>query len=281
MQYGIFLPNFGPFGDAGVLADLASRAEECGWDGIFIWDHILFQEHPPEDVVDPWVALTAMALSTNRVRLGALMTPVARRRPWKLARETVSVDRLSHGRLVFGAGLGFPPRAEFELYGEDADDRVRAQKLDEGLAVLTGLWTGEPFSFHGQQFTIEETTFLPRPAQQPRPPVWIAGWWPNKPPYRRAARWDGVYPELVGGGLPSPQQLEEVLEYIGEHRTSSGHFDVVLNGYGPADPAAAAEFLEPYRERGLTWWLERVDPDRLYDVDETRARLEAGPPAPS
>jgi alkanesulfonate monooxygenase SsuD/methylene tetrahydromethanopterin reductase-like flavin-dependent oxidoreductase (luciferase family) len=278
MEYGMFLPNFGPFGDAAVLADLAAEAEHHGWDGLFIWDHILFQENPPQDVVDPWVALTAIAVRTERLRMGALMTPLARRRPWKVARETVSVDRISNGRLIVGAGLGFPPHAEFELFGENPDDRVRARKLDEGLAILDGLWTGEPFSFEGEHFRIEETTFLPTPVQRPRPRVWIAGWWPHKPPLRRAARWDGVFSELNLGGLPSPAQLGEILAYVHEHRESADPFDAVLNGYTPSEPSAGADVVEPYREIGLTWWLERIDPDRYYSVEETRERIQAGPP---
>ena len=280
MQYGVFLPNFGPFGDANVLGDLAATAEAHGWDGLFIWDHILFQEHPPQDVVDPWVALTAIAGRTERLRMGALMTPLARRRPWKVARETVSVDRLSNGRLIFGAGLGFPPDAEFEVFGEEPDDRVRARKLDEGLAILAGLWTGEAFSFEGEHYRLKETTFLPTPVQRPRPPVWIAGWWPHKPPLRRAARWDGVFSELNLGGLPSPDQLRQILEYVHAHRQSSAPFDAVLNGYSASDPANGAEVVEPYREVGLTWWLERIDPDRAYSIDETHERIEAGPPRP-
>jgi alkanesulfonate monooxygenase SsuD/methylene tetrahydromethanopterin reductase-like flavin-dependent oxidoreductase (luciferase family) len=276
----VFLPNFGPFGDANVLGDLAATAEAHGWDGLFIWDHILFQEHPPQDVVDPWVALTAIAGRTERLRMGALMTPLARRRPWKVARETVSVDRLSNGRLIFGAGLGFPPDAEFEVFGEEPDDRVRARKLDEGLAILAGLWTGEAFSFEGEHYRLKETTFLPTPVQRPRPPVWIAGWWPHKPPLRRAARWDGVFSELNLGGLPSPDQLRQILEYVHAHRQSSAPFDAVLNGYSASDPANGAEVVEPYREVGLTWWLERIDPDRAYSIDETHERIEAGPPRP-
>lgn len=277
IRFGLFLPNFGPFGDARVLGDLAAAAELHGWDGLFIWDHILFQESPPQDVVDPWVALTTIALRSERLRMGALMTPLARRRPWKVARETVSIDRLSGGRLTFGAGLGFPPRAEFELFGEESNDRIRAQKLDEGLAILDGLWSGEPFSFHGEHFHIEETRFLPRPVQEPRPPVWIAGWWPNKPPLRRAARWDGVFSELVLGGLPSPDQLREILAYVHDHRESAKPFDAALNGYTD-DSSQGAEIVGPYAEAGLTWWLERIDPERRYSVAETLERIEAGPP---
>lgn len=278
IRFGVFLPNFGPFGDARVLGDLAAAAEQSGWDGFFIWDHILFQETPPQDVVDPWVALATIALRTERIRLGALMTPLARRRPWKVAREAVSVDRLSKGRLTFGAGLGFPPRAEFELFGEDADDRVRARKLDEGLEILNGLWSGQPFSFQGDHFTLEETTFLPPPVQQPRPPIWVAGWWPNKPPLRRAARWDGIFSELVLGGLPSPDELREILAYIHEHRKSSAPFDAVLGGHTETNPSRAAEAVGPYRETGLTWWLEKIEPGRLDSVSETLERIQAGPP---
>jgi alkanesulfonate monooxygenase SsuD/methylene tetrahydromethanopterin reductase-like flavin-dependent oxidoreductase (luciferase family) len=278
MRYGIFLPNFGPFGNARVLAELAGDAEESGWDGLFIWDHILFEEESPQDVVDPWVALTAIALRTERLRLGTLMTPLARRRPWKVARETVSVDQISNGRLIFGAGLGFPPHAEFELFGEQADDRVRARKLDEGLSVLNGLWSGEAFSFEGEHYRIEEVRFLPRPVQQPRPPVWIAGWWPHKPPLRRAARWDGVFPELELGALPSPEQLGDILAYVRAHRESPGPFDAVLNGYTSNDTSSGAAVVEPYIEVGLTWWLERVDPSRMFSVDETRERIRSGPP---
>jgi alkanesulfonate monooxygenase SsuD/methylene tetrahydromethanopterin reductase-like flavin-dependent oxidoreductase (luciferase family) len=280
IRFGVFLPNFGPFGDASVLGDLAAAAEQHGWDGFFIWDHILFLEEPPQDVVDPWVALAAIALRTERLRFGALMTPLARRRPWKVARETVSLDRLSAGRLTFGAGLGFPPRAEFEVFGEDSNDRVRAQKLDEGLAILDGLWSGEPFSFEGQHYRVEETQFLPRPVQQPRPPVWIAGWWPNKPPLRRAARWDGIFTELVLGGLPSPDQLRELLAYVHEHRESSRPFDAVVGGHTDMERSQAAETVGPYSDSGLTWWLEKIEPGRLDSVAETLERIEAGPPRP-
>ena len=131
-KFGFFVPNLGPFADACVLADLAARAESTGWDGFFIWDHVLFDASSSLDVVAPWVALSAIAMATERIRLGALMTPVSRRRPWNLARETTSLDRLSGGRLVVGAGLGFPADAEFELFGEHAQDRIRAERLDEG-----------------------------------------------------------------------------------------------------------------------------------------------------
>jgi alkanesulfonate monooxygenase SsuD/methylene tetrahydromethanopterin reductase-like flavin-dependent oxidoreductase (luciferase family) len=279
MRYGVFLPNFGPFGDAAVLIELAAEAERVGWDGFFIWDHILFDADQPQNVVDPWVALAGVAMATERIQLGALMTPLARRRPWKVARETATLDRLSGGRLVFGAGLGFPPYAEFGLFSEDTDDRVRAAKLDEGLAIVTGLWTGRKFSFNGEHHRIAETQFLPSPWQHPRPPVWIAGWWPRKAPFRRAARWDGVFPELAEGALPSADDLRSIVAYVKQHRDGDSPFDVVLNGYTPDDSADAKAGLDAYREAGLTWWLERIDPTRLFSVEEARERILDGPPA--
>jgi alkanesulfonate monooxygenase SsuD/methylene tetrahydromethanopterin reductase-like flavin-dependent oxidoreductase (luciferase family) len=276
IRFGVFLPNFGPFGDARVLGELAYAAEQNGWDGFFIWDHILFMEDPPQDVVDPWVALATIALRSEQIRLGALMTPLARRRPWKVAREAVSVDHLSRGRLTFGAGLGFPPHAEFEVFGENPDDRVRADKLDEALEILNGLWSGEPFSFEGAHFKIEQTTFLPRPVQQPRPPVWIAGWWPNKRPLRRAARWDGLFSELVGGATPTPEELRAILAYVNQHRESREPFDFVIGGH--TDASTAAERVGPYRDSGLTWWLEKIEPGRLNSVEESLERIQAGPP---
>ena len=181
-----------------MLLELAQAAEASGWDGFFIWDTMLGDAGTAIDVVDPWVMLGAIAVKTQRVRLGALMTPMARRRPWKVARETATLDRLSNGRLVFGAGLGGPRDVEFDVFGEEGDDRVRAERLDSGLDLLRDLWSGAPTTIPGAAPGLTVPGFRPTPVQTPRPPVWIAGWWPRKAPFRRAARWDGVFPQLVG-----------------------------------------------------------------------------------
>lgn len=208
VKYAINVPNFGDYSHPNMLADLASDAEKAGWDGFFIWDHI---SGPTEwrvpvgnsmvpiayaPYADPCVALTAIALRTKHIRIGALVTPLARRRPWKLAREAVSIDHVSNGRLVVGVGLGGTLN-EFEGFGEDGDPRIRSRKLDEGLAILTGLWTGKPFSYAGEHYTIDETVFMPKPVQSPRIPIWVACFWPNKKPLRRAARYDGVVPGVA------------------------------------------------------------------------------------
>jgi alkanesulfonate monooxygenase SsuD/methylene tetrahydromethanopterin reductase-like flavin-dependent oxidoreductase (luciferase family) len=281
-QYAIVTPNYGEYGYARVLADLAQRAEANGWDGFFTWDHINATFAEPEPMVDAWVALSAMAMATERIRIGTWVTPVARRRPWKLAREAASVDQLSGGRLTLGVGLGAPASAEYGAFGEDPDARVRAQKLDEGLAVLGGLWSGEPFSFEGKHHRVSDVTFLPVPVQQPRIPVWVAGEWPHRAPFRRAARWDGVAPlsaNLEWDELISVEDVRELVDFVSEQRGSLDGFDVAITGPTPADPPAAAGLLLPYVEAGMTWWLEGCH-HRRGTLADTIGRIEAGPPGP-
>ncbi len=282
MRYGIYIPNFGDFGDPHTLLHLAVDAEAAGWDGVFLWDHIKFFDDWSPPVVDPWVALAAIAQATDRIKLGALVTPISRRRPQKLARETVTLDHLSGGRLVFGAGLGAPADVDFAHFGDVSDDRTRAEMLDEGLDVLVGLWSGEPIAYQGTHYTVAETTFLPKPVQQPRIPVWIAGYWPHKRPFRRAARWDGVFPISMGEGGPAdpipttPERLEEIIDYVRSHRTTPEPFDVVLGWSSPEDPAEAADLMGRYQSAGLTWWLESIGwPPR--PLEEWRDLIRAGP----
>ena len=161
MKYGIYVPNFGKAISAKALADLAHHAEKAGWDGFFIWDHILHSKSQPFPLVDPWIALAAIATKTKKIRIGTTVTAVARRRPWKLARETVTLDHLSDGRLILGVGLGYPPDADFSQFGENPNPIIRAEKLDEGLEILAGLWSGKPFGYQGKHYKIEKTTFLP------------------------------------------------------------------------------------------------------------------------
>ncbi len=277
MRYAISIPNFGAFADAPRLAELAKEAEDKGWDGFFLWDHIHWTQQP---MLDPWMALTVIASSTSRIRMGTMITPVARRRPWKLARETVTLDHLSGGRLILGVGLGGGSvDEEFTRLGEDPDDRVRARRLDEGLEVLTGLWSGKPFSFRGDVYQIDNATFLPRPVQEPRIPIWVAGVWPNRAPFRRAARWDGVVPLKTGGSpdqmplLQTPEDLEKTLAYVRRHRDVQGSFDVSVSAAIPQDEGAAREVVNAYEAAGATWLMEwQPDPDAL------SARLRRGVP---
>jgi alkanesulfonate monooxygenase SsuD/methylene tetrahydromethanopterin reductase-like flavin-dependent oxidoreductase (luciferase family) len=274
MRFGIHLANFGPAADPRVLAQLAVAAEAAQWDGFFVWDHILGDAEWRTPMVDPFIALAAVAAATTRIRFGALVTPVPRRRPWHLARETTTLDHLSGGRLVVGVGLGNPPEAEFVQFGEDGDIRRRARRLDEGLAILNGLWSGEPFALEGREFTVRETVFLPTPVQRPRPPVWVAVYWPNHAPLRRAARWDGVFPEHEEGRRLTPAEIAEMLAYIALHRNDPGPFDVVVAGESAA--LAGGELAE-HEAAGVTWWLEAIWPN--VSLDAVRERIAAGPPS--
>src|SRR5438128_11490299 len=198
MQYGFILPH----GDIHTLAELAHEAEESGWDGVFYWDGIYIQEAGP--MYDPWIVLATMALRTERVRLGLILTPPSRRRPWKLARETATLDQLSHGRLVLPVGLGALDDAGFTRVGEVIDRKERAQMLDESLEILAGLWSGQTFSFKGEHYSVQNLTFLPPPVQSPRIPIWVVGAWPRMKSMRRVLRWDGLLPNMLNDdGLPA------------------------------------------------------------------------------
>jgi alkanesulfonate monooxygenase SsuD/methylene tetrahydromethanopterin reductase-like flavin-dependent oxidoreductase (luciferase family) len=285
MRYGLHVPDFGAFGDARVLAGLARDAEASGWHGLFLWDHLLFCEPDHNDHVDPWVALTAVAASTEHLMLGTVVTPLARRLPWEVARQTVSLQNFSNGRLVLGVGLGDPVEWDFRFFGDDTDPRVRAEKLDEGLAILTGLWSGERFGFSGTHYTLEPMTFLPRPVAPI--PVWVGGAWPNRRPFRRAAGFDGVVP-LSGSDLPR-EDLAAALRYVDAHRSpDAAPIDVVITGRSELDDAASLDRVAGYRGTA-TWWLEELSPLRFgvgwealgepWDVDRLRARVLAGPPS--
>ena len=274
MRFGVDTPNFGDFSDVRLVADLAREAEGAGWDGFFLWDHIGSAWGVP--IADPWIQLAAMAMVTRRIKLGPLVTPIPRRRPAKLAREAVTLDHLSEGRLILGVGIGSDSGGEFTTFGESPDDKLHGAMLDEGLDVLMGLWSGEPFSYAGTHYIIRDAKFEPRPVQQPRIPIWVAGVWPHKKPFRRAARWDGVCP-LHTDGQPTPAHIRELVAYMREQRGDDTPFDVALGGKSHAQaPAERAETLRAYAEAGVTWWLESFDWND--PVDQTRAEIRKGPP---
>ncbi len=286
MKFGVDVPVFGPYGDARVLADLAAAAEAAGWDGFFIWDQIT--GYTAEKVADVQVALAAIALATQRIRFGALITPLARRRPVKYAREAAALDRLSNGRLICGVGLGNSTE-EFEDLGEPADLKQRAAMLDEALVIVNGLWTGKTFSFHGTHFTIRNATFQPPPVQQPRIPIWVAGTWPLKAPFRRAARWDGVFPlwkEQRFDNMMPAEEFPKLIEYVRSQRADDTPFEVAHWGISPGSPARAAAIAQAYARAGVTWWLENISPwpyggigtDDSWPVEAMRARIVQGPP---
>jgi alkanesulfonate monooxygenase SsuD/methylene tetrahydromethanopterin reductase-like flavin-dependent oxidoreductase (luciferase family) len=288
MRYGVYVPNFGPYGDARLLADLAYEAEEAGWDGFFLWDQVSKSTLTPtvDPMVDPWVALAAIALRTSTIRLGTLVTPLPRRRPWKVARETVSLDHLSAGRLIFGVGSG-SGYFDFEALGEASDAKTLAALLDEGLEVLTGLWSGEPYRHEGLAYHIKEAQFLPHPVQSPRIPIWVAAMWPAKAPLRRAARWDGIVPigrDLSLMEMLTPAQMHEIIRSVASLPGYTTPYEVVHSGItGGMDQAHDREVVAAYQQVGVTWWVEKIQPERWgswtnWPLEAMRTRVWQGPP---
>jgi len=288
MHYGLHIPNFGPYGDVHVLAELAHEAEEAGWNGFFLWDQVAKTTLTPsiDPMVDPWIALATIALRTNNIRLGTLITPLPRRRPWNVARETVSLDHLSGGRLVFGAGLG-GGYYDFSALGEASDLKTLAGMLDEGLQVLTGLWSGKPFHFEGMYYHIREAQFLPHPVQTPRIPIWVAATWPLKSPLRRAVHWDGVFPQ--GRDLPltsmlSPQEVEALMHFLKEQPGYTPSIEIVHGGISTGQDASRdADLVASYARVGITWWIEKIVPERWgswteWPLEAMRERIRLGPP---
>jgi alkanesulfonate monooxygenase SsuD/methylene tetrahydromethanopterin reductase-like flavin-dependent oxidoreductase (luciferase family) len=266
LRYAIHVPTFA---EPDVLVELAVTAEGQGWDGFLLWDHILGSREMRFPIVDSWVALGAIAHATTRIRIGTAITPLPRRRPWKLAREVTTLDRLSRGRAILGVGLGTPVDAEYGTFGEPTDPRILAERLDEGLEIVDGLLSGEPVHHAGAHYRVDGAVFLPRPVQRPRVPIWVGCSWPHRRPLARAARWDGVImlqmrdDELVPIGS---DEVAEVSARIRRVRTVRSPYDiaVVLPGL-PHDPAG----LE---EAGATWVLVTGWLDDLPQV------LAAGPP---
>ncbi|GGJ88533.1 luciferase-like protein [Pilimelia anulata] len=267
-----------PRGDAATAAELATVAERAGWDGFFVWE--------PVWGVDAWISLAAAAMRTSRIRLGTLLTPLPRRRPWDLAGQVATLDNLSGGRVVLSVGLGATHEG-WLAFEPDRGRKVRAELLDEGLAILDGLWRGQPFTYDGLHHSVRPTDFVvpPPPVQRPRVPIWVVGGWPAPRSMRRAAAWDGWLPNVVAplSGPLTPELLAEGATWIRHERTRQGldpaGYDVVTEGCTPLDPAAGREIVAPWAAAGATWWIEA---DWAVPAGEVRAyahaRLAAGPP---
>jgi alkanesulfonate monooxygenase SsuD/methylene tetrahydromethanopterin reductase-like flavin-dependent oxidoreductase (luciferase family) len=285
MRYSINVPNFGEFADARTIASLAVAAERAGWDALFLWDHVVHVKSRRQSFGDTWMLLTAAALATTRIRLGPMVTPVARRRPQQLARQVGTLDRLSGGRVTLGVGLGGPIEDEYGSFGEPTDPVVLAELLDEGLDLLEEYWSGRAVHHSGRHYQVKDVTLLPTPVQRPRVPIWVAGYWPNRRPMRRAARWDGAVPLFHSarhGQVPDPGEVRDLAAYIGEHREGppGRPFEIVVGGMSPTDPAGARDLLGPLIDAGATWWDERRPAAKEIGLlAPVMRRVEEGPPA--
>ena len=228
MKYGFVLP----YGDARTAADFAFEAEQAGWDGFFVWEPVWGWE--------AWMMLTAAAMRTERIRLGTMITPVSRMRPWELASKTVTLDHLSNGRVILAVGLGAIDTG-FAEFGEETDRKTRAELLDEGLDIVTGLWHGQPFNYDGQHYHIKETKFypLPPPVQQPRIPIWVVGAWPKEKSMQRVLRYDGLLPNVMSEDGQhremTPDDVRAMREYTTAKRSAATPFDIVVEGRTPGD----------------------------------------------
>ena len=272
MRYGIVVANLKEYSDPRVAVELAQAAEEAGWEAFFVWDHLGFVWGQPS--CDPWVVLAAVAASTTRLKLGTALTPLARRRPQVVANALASLDLLSRGRVVFGAGLGGVAE-EFTAFGDPGDAKERAARLDEGLTVLDRLWSGASVSHRGLHYAVEGVSLEPLPLQRPRVPIWIGG--EGAPALRRAARWDGWLAPATnpdGTMAKSPERIAEMVAEIRRHRTTDAPFEVAVDGYSElGDPTLP----RAYEAAGATWWLESIHGMRG-PLEENVARIEVGPP---
>lgn len=263
--------------DPRLAVEWAQAAEAAGWDAFFTWDAVWG--------TDPWVTLGACAVRTERVRLGTIITPASRRRPWKLAAEVATLDQLSQGRAILTVGLGALDTG-FANFGETTDRRLRAELLDESLEIIAGLWRGQPYSFTGKHYTLTPPAFPtpPPPVQQPRPPIWVVGAWPRPRSIQRAARWDGILPgKMTGPGQfddMTPADLHALQVEVSAQRAAQGlaaPFDIVIEGVTPGNaPDRGGEKVRPLAEAGATWWLESQW--STPELAQVFTRLKQGPP---
>jgi alkanesulfonate monooxygenase SsuD/methylene tetrahydromethanopterin reductase-like flavin-dependent oxidoreductase (luciferase family) len=289
MKHGFIFTGTEP----NLAVELAGLAEASGWDAFFVWEGIW--------ATDPWATLAAAAMVTDRIRLGTMLTPVPRRRPWELAGQTMTVDRLSNGRVILSVGLGVPDYVEqrFWIFEDDPGRRVRAELLDEGLELMQHLWRGEPFEYEGRHYHAERTESMLPPSivQHPRIPTWVVGVWPRMRSMRRVARYDGWIPNyappqadgidpVVQQRTYTPDIAAQAIAWIREERDRIGlgdrPFDIIQEGTtGGVDPEADAAVVRPWADAGATWWLESDWQVPATEVAEyARARVKAGPPRP-
>lgn len=278
MKFGFVIPG----GSTPEIVQLASELEEAGWDGAFYYDDVYTDAKT--EMSAAWPIMAAMAVTTKRIRIGSLLTAVGRRRPWELARESVTVDWLSGGRLILPTGLGWAGDGAYTRAGIPNDRKVRAEMLDEGLEILDGLWSGKPFRFNGTHNQIKTMRFIPGPLQRPRIPIWVVGAWGRPKSMRRVLKYDGLIPVIKKAdgshAEVTPQAIREMGEYISQNRKVKGNardeFDIIKDGTTPANPRKAREIVGPFAEAGATWWMESMwGYKRMSDV---RARVRAGPP---
>ncbi|HSL43474.1 MAG TPA: LLM class flavin-dependent oxidoreductase [Anaerolineales bacterium] len=273
LKFGLALP----YTSVRTVVQLASLAEQAGWDGCFLGDAIWCE--------DPMIALAAAAMTTQSIRLGPMIIPVPLRRPWKIASESVALDHLSDGRLTLGLGAGAVWMGWQSFPDEVTDTRVRAEMLDETIDILTLLYQRKQFDYDGKHYHLkltlmDEMHYPPKPVQQPRIPLWVVGIWPRKKSMQRILKCDGVLLEkrnTKGMGVEvTPMDICEIKAYVDANRTLTTPFDIVVGGKTAGlDHAQLLDKLLPRLEAGLTWWIEELIGEPEEQVVE---RIRQGPP---
>ncbi len=275
MKFGFVLPK----GDAKLAADFAHIAEQSGWDGFFVWE--------PVWGIDAWISLTAAAMVTKHIKLGTMLTPLSRMRPWKIASETATLDNLSNGRVILSVGLG-AVNTGFEEFGEITDRKTRAELLDEGLEILIHLWSGKPFRYTGKHYQVEITEDFfqlpPSTFQKPRIPIWVVGAWLSQKSMNRVLKYDGLLPAVLGKDgkvrleMITPGEILEMKNYIYANRDQSTPFEIIMEGQTPGfDREKASKIIRPYQDVGVTWWIEALW--ELQEAEEVLNRIKQGPPS--
>lgn len=282
MRFGLVLPNIGQYSNVRLLADLAHDGEAAGWDGFFLTDTIQMVGYDVHPICNPWIALAAVALRTERIKIGVRVAAPTRRRPWQLAGEAVTLDHLSHGRMILGIGLGDEHDRGFAAFGEEMDLKQRARMLDEALDVIQGLWSGQPFSFDGEHYLVNEIALRPTPVQAPRIPIWVGWVWPRRKPLERAARWDGatpfaMHPDGTYASL-TPDDIRQLKHLIEERRPVDEPFDIVIDGpvFDAVHDKQARHTLQANAAAGATWSVGFVPPE--VGIGDLRAAIRKGPP---
>ena len=272
VKFGIYIANHGITSNPQDYVKLAKSAEENGWEGFFLWDHVFLPWSPDVHVLDSWSMLAAIATQTNTLTLGTTVTPLARRRPMVIARQAITIDRLSNGKFILGVGLG--GTEELKVLGEEENPKVRGEMLDESLEILKGLWSGKPFTYDGKHYKIKEPVTF-QPASDIK--IWVGGFWPNKKPFRRAAKYDGIFPLKVGHD-PSIyiEDYQEIKSYIGKYRKSMESFDLVKSIYTIKDKEHDV-YIHDFIDFGVAWLLEAFWSERC-SLKEIQKRIEQGPP---
>lgn len=278
IKYGLSLIHFNELADPDIVIELAVEAENAGWDGIFLPDHIVYDKQAIYPVTETWILLSAIAARTTKIKIGTSVAALPQYRPWWFAKMTATLDVLSKGRLILGLGLG-GPETEYESFGDKYDLKILAEKMDESLDILLGLWTGESFSYSGKHYTLDNVALLPKPIQSPRIPLIFGGMWPTKKPFVRGAKFDGIMP--IHKNFPQDLTTDELLEIksiIKSNRTTNEPFELMIFGTGFFTPDTRKEMIKPYIDVGITWWLEHVNTLMQPSVDAMMEWVKQGPP---